>query len=118
MQQISTTRMDGFTQDAAFPVYVLMKDCGDVMKFSSREAMQQDLEPTDIENGEYAAWDRNGSVLTLSVSKPKSVWLKIVNSGNRVSEPELAVLRAKAEAQAGPDAIFNKLRRKLGRAKG
>lgn len=90
------------TKGVAFPVCVLEKDCRDVMEFRSRGAMQRYLEPIDIENGEYAAWDRNGNVLRLSVSKAKSVWLKIVTTGNRVSEQEFAVFRDRAEAQEKP----------------
>ena len=41
-----------------FPVFVLAKDCGEVSRFNSIEEMQRQLEEIDVENGEYAAWDR------------------------------------------------------------
>jgi len=60
---------------ANFPVFVLAKDCGEVSRFNSVEEMQRQLEEIDVENGEYAAWDRTGTPLKLSVQKP--VWLRI-----------------------------------------
>lgn len=58
-----------------FPVYVLAKDCGEVSRFNSIEEMQRQLEEIDVENDEYTAWDRTGTLLKLSVQKP--VWLRI-----------------------------------------
>jgi hypothetical protein len=58
-----------------FPVFVLAKDCGEVLRFKSIEEMQHELEEIDIENGEYTAWDRTGTPLKLSVQKP--IWLHI-----------------------------------------
>lgn len=58
-----------------FPVFVLAKDCGEVSRFNSVEEMQRQLEEIDVENGEYAAWDRTGTPLKLSVQTP--VWLLI-----------------------------------------
>jgi hypothetical protein len=78
--------MDGRAEDVAFPVYVLAKDCGDAMKFPSRRAMQGYMEPIDVENDEHAAWDSNGNLLCLSVSKPKSVWLSVSRTEGRASE--------------------------------
>ena len=84
----------------AFPVYILAKDCGDVMEFPSRSAMQGYLEATDVENNEYEAWDRDGNVLCLSVAKPKTTWLNIVTTLDRVSEEEFAALKDRARAHA------------------
>jgi len=58
-----------------FPVFVLAKDCGEVSRFNSVEELQRQLEEIDVENDEYAAWDRTGTSLKLSVQKP--VWLRI-----------------------------------------
>lgn len=59
----------------SFPVFVRMKDCGDVKKYSSIAAMQNDVEKIDIENEEYEAWDADGVPLSLSVQQP--VWLGV-----------------------------------------
>jgi hypothetical protein len=58
-----------------FPIFVLAKDCGKVFRFNSVEETQRQLEEIDVENGEYAAWDRTGTPLEMSVHKP--VWLHI-----------------------------------------
>ena len=58
-----------------FPVFVLAKDCGEVLRFNSIEEMQRQLEEIDVENDEYTAWDRTGTPLKLGVQKP--VWLRI-----------------------------------------
>lgn len=58
-----------------FPIFVLMKDSGEVIKFTTLDAMQHDLEAIDIENHEYLAWDADGTALELGTQKP--VWIKI-----------------------------------------
>lgn len=50
-----------------FPVFVMARDSGEVSKYESIEAMQVDLEEIDVENDEYAAWDRDGRPLELLV---------------------------------------------------
>lgn len=58
-----------------FPVFVLMRDCGEVKKYSSIYEMQGYLEAIDIENREYQAWDADGTTLELGTQKP--VWIRI-----------------------------------------
>jgi hypothetical protein len=58
-----------------YPVFILAKDSGEISRFDSVEEMQRQLEKIDVENGEYVAWDRNGTSLNMSVQKP--VWLRI-----------------------------------------
>jgi hypothetical protein len=58
-----------------FPIFVLTKDCGEVTRFNSIEELQSQLEEIDVENGEYAVWDRTGTSLKMSVQKP--LWLHI-----------------------------------------
>ena len=67
-----------------FPIFIRAKDCGEVSKFESLEEMQRELEAIDIENGEYEAWDRNGTPLKMKVQAP--IWLKLETSAS-VSEP-------------------------------
>lgn len=59
--------------DLRFPVFVLAIDSGEVLRFETIEAIERELEPIDVENGEYAAWDRDGQPLRLAVQRP--TWL-------------------------------------------
>lgn len=70
-----------------FSVFVLAKDCGEVLKFASVYEIQKELERQDIENREYDAWDCNGLPLNLKVQPP--VWLNIEAQS---SEPQLGRL--------------------------
>jgi hypothetical protein len=70
-----------------FPVFVLAKDCGEVLRFNSIEEMQHELEEIDIENGEYTAWDRAGTPLKPSVQKP--IWLHIEAENLKVKHLQL-----------------------------
>jgi len=71
--------------DFQFPVFVRLKDCGDVRRYNSVADMQRDFEQIDVENEEYDAWDARATPLKLSVQKP-SVWLRLESSG--VQNPE------------------------------
>jgi hypothetical protein len=93
--------MEELTESVTFPVYALAKDCGDVLQFPSRRAMQGYLEAIDVENGEYEAWDGNGNVLHLSVAKSGSAWLNIVASKGRISDQEFSALRNRAGVPKG-----------------
>ncbi len=70
----------GFAMRAVFPVFVLAKDSGEVLRFVSVDDMQRGLERIDIENSEYDAWDRDGRPLNLAVQEP--VWLNITIEGS------------------------------------
>ena len=59
-----------------FPVFVRLKDCGDVVRHDSFAKMQSDLEQIDIENDEYEAWDAAGTQLKLSVQESDE-WLRL-----------------------------------------
>jgi hypothetical protein len=63
-----------------FPVYVLVRDCGEVRRFSSIEEMQKHLEAIDIDNEEFEAWDADGTALQLRTQKP--VWIKVEEGKN------------------------------------
>ena len=58
-----------------FPVFVLLKDCGEVVKCNSVYEMQRRFEKIDIENDEYRAWDAAGHPVVMRVQKP--VWLML-----------------------------------------
>jgi hypothetical protein len=68
-----------------FPVFVLAKDCGEVMRFDSPEELEW-LEPVDVENNEYDARDAGGKVLSFVATK-----------ASRLRSGDLAV-RATAES--------------------
>ena len=48
-----------------FPVYVLAKDCGEVMRFASSNELTGHIEAIDVENDEYDAWDAIGRRINL-----------------------------------------------------
>jgi hypothetical protein len=101
--------------DLVFPVYVLAKDCGDVMEFSSLSAMQGYIEAVDVENDEYAAWDTTGRLLQLSVGKSNSGWLQLVTTNQKASEQEFAGLKRRSETYQVPEEpFFTRLLRRFG----
>lgn len=59
----------------SFPVFVLAKDSGEIMRFESIGKMQHELEAIDVENGEYEAWDIAGFPLRLGVQP--ATWLTL-----------------------------------------
>jgi hypothetical protein len=82
----------------AFPVLVLEKDSGDIIRFDSLKEMQNYLERIDVENGEYLAWQTSGSPVKMTVQEP--VWLKLEHSTDDTDTPELfGVLQRFGEAR-------------------
>lgn len=67
------------------PVFVRLKDCGEVVRYDSIASMQTHFEQIDVENDEYEAWDSAGIRLQLSV-KNSSDWLQVENT--KRSEPD------------------------------
>jgi hypothetical protein len=100
-----------------FPVYV-RDDAKDVMSFASFEVMQAYLEPIDVENHEFKAWDAEGCLLELSVGEPKSEWLKISQSGRTLSQGEFAEIKSKAVPYREPEPPLKSLGRKFGIVRG
>jgi hypothetical protein len=58
-----------------FPVLVLERDSGDVMRFNSVAEMQKQLERIDVENAEYLAWESGGCPIRISAQE--SLWLNL-----------------------------------------
>ena len=56
------------------PIFVRLKDCGDVRCYDSISKMH--FEQIDVEYEEYEAWDATGIRLRLSVQK-SSDWLRV-----------------------------------------
>jgi hypothetical protein len=50
-----------------YPVFVLLRDCNEVISLSSPSGWKQ-FEAVDIENHEYEAWDASGQKLVLEAS--------------------------------------------------
>jgi hypothetical protein len=86
--------------NVVFPVYVLAKDSNEVFEYVSQPQLQSDLEPIDIENNEYEAWDANGGLLRLSVSQPKSTWLHVSRTGQHATEADIVAIKARAVRHA------------------
>jgi len=100
-----------------FPVYV-RDDAKEVKSFPSFEVMQAYLEPIDVENHEYDAWDGEGRILELGVGEPKSEWLKISQSGRTLSQGEFAEVKTNAVLYHEPESLLRGLGRKLGLVRG
>lgn len=47
------------------PLFVLLKDCGEVESYGSVEALLGQLEAIDVENNEYEVWDAEGRKVLL-----------------------------------------------------
>ena len=76
----------------------MAKDCGDVLRFASLEEMTSYLEAIDVENDEYSAWDSAGNALEFTVNQSsRKQWLRIRETGVRISDEELLGIRTKAE---------------------
>jgi hypothetical protein len=112
--------------EITFPILVLEKDSGDILKFESLDQMQRYLERIDIENDEYAAWDGTGQPVSLRVQEP--AWLKVVRASAEVNVPDLgdslrrfAQLRqvslTDAEQRLGPLALHEAITSRSGRGR-
>jgi len=58
------------------PLFLRLKDCGDVVRYESVVKMQSQFEKIDVENEEYDAWDALGTRLRLSVQESTD-WLRV-----------------------------------------
>lgn len=54
--------------NVVFPVYVVAKDCGDVMRFDSERELYY-LEAVDVRNDKYEGCDANGRILRLEATE-------------------------------------------------
>jgi hypothetical protein len=79
-------------ETALFPIFVMTKDSGDVIRFSTLQMVRSELEQIDIENEEYLVWDSAGRPLRFTVG---AGGLAVVDEPNSEAAPALAqVLRA------------------------
>jgi len=83
---------------AQLPVFVKLKDCGDVVRYDSVAKMQSDFERIDVENEEYEAWDAVGTRLKMSV-QTSSDWLRIESLPNPQPEQLAEAIREFARLQ-------------------
>ena len=98
----------------SFPIYLLLKDCGEVITFSTQHKLRGHLEPIDVENNEYEAWDADGRVLALSVGPRKSEWLEIRRTDQMLPNEAFAEVKTKALPYRDPQPLLRVIGRKLG----
>lgn len=103
--------------DIAFPIYVLAKDDGSVLRFESLRDMRGYLEAIDVSNEEYELWDSRGQCLTPAVGELKEDWLKISQTGRFASKTDFSEICRKA-ADYPPVASTSKFREWLRRTLG
>ncbi len=60
-----------------YPVFVLMNDSGEVLRFDSLKMMTNWMEPVDVANSEYSAWSINGEPLQLQCTLDFDNWLVV-----------------------------------------
>lgn len=63
------------------PVFVRLKDSGEVSRYDAVADMQRDLEQIDVENEEYEAWDATAMPLKLSVQR-SAEWVRLEPAAN------------------------------------
>jgi hypothetical protein len=102
------------TNAISFPIYLLLKDCGDVITFASSEKMQGDLEAIDVENNEYEAWDADGRLLQLRVASEKFDWLQITKTDKVLSNVDFAEIKEKAIPYRDSESVLKGIGRRLG----
>lgn len=75
---------------------------GDLNLFESKDALLRYVEPVDVENGEYFAFDADGRLLSLSVDGGK-VLLSDAETEPHHAEVLARLLRENLASLAGPD---------------
>jgi hypothetical protein len=84
-----------------FPVFLRIRDSGEVKAYRSIIEMESHLEEIDVQNDEYEAWDAGGVPLALSVQQEK-IWLRLAVAA--APQPEqLTMAIAKYARRAGLD---------------
>lgn len=96
-----------------FPLYVLAKDCDEIISYSSIEDLQYEWEPIDVEGEEYEAWDASGRVVELRAVKSKTEWLKVDASEKKLLETEFAKIKSRAKEYRRPEPFLKSMRSRL-----
>jgi hypothetical protein len=105
-----------------FPLFILLKDCGEVLRCTSVHEMQYHFEKIDVENDEYAAWDSNGVPVRMSVQEP--VWLRLdpgegtdlnglMSALSNYARQEKIALDAAACSTNQPERVYEAIRKEL-----
>lgn len=85
-----------------FPVYVLLKDIGEIVKCASVSEIQYHFERIDVEDGELITWDATGSPVILGTQEP--VWISLKTEEKDESEQlKRALLRYAQSVGIEPD---------------
>lgn len=50
-----------------FPVFLLLRDCAEIQRYSSFDDLLSHLEKIDVENHGYLAWDKHGQPVSLGI---------------------------------------------------
>lgn len=95
----------------SYPVILLEIDDGSVYECGSYEALLGRVEPIDIENCEYAAWDACQRELKLTVAKGNREWLRIDVTDGYADSKEFELFRSRAKQARVSPGFFTKMRR-------
>lgn len=95
----------------SYPVILLEIDDGSVYECGSYEALLGRVEPIDIENCEYAAWDACQRELKLTVVKGTREWLQIDVTDGYADSREFELFRSRAKQARVSPGLLAKMRR-------
>jgi hypothetical protein len=83
--------------EITFPLFVRLKDSGEICCLNSVYELQYQFEKIDVENQEFEAWDKNGVPVRLESQQP--VWIKLIPSQVADFEGLRAAIRQFAESE-------------------
>jgi hypothetical protein len=80
-----------------FPVFVLARDSGEILRYNSLLEMRHYVERIDVENQEYLAWDANERPIRMTVAGAFGLWLEPVAASKPDKAGLMSALRHFAE---------------------
>jgi hypothetical protein len=75
-----------------FPVFVVSRDSGEMVKFADAREIERRFERIDVENGEFVAWDRQARRVSLEVREGPR-WLALGIGEQAMPEFQAALRR-------------------------
>lgn len=96
--------------ELSYPVILLEIDDGSAYECGSYEALLGRVEPIDVENGEYAAWDACQRELKLTVAKGNREWLRIDVTDGYADSKEFELFRSRAKQARVSPGLLAKMR--------
>lgn len=110
------------SEDARFPVAVLLKDCGDIESYASMSDLEGSVEAIDVGSDEYSGWDSDNYRIQLSLGaelagedtpsgmliprrwvSPNEGWLRVLRSSEDPDEEKFARALGDYIARIAPD---------------